>query len=230
MSLLKKYKTSFLSLFYPDYCCGCGLILMSQEKNICTRCLYHLPKTNFHKDTNNTIAQRFWGRVNVEEATAFYLFQKSLRVQKILHHLKYKNKPEIGIDLGKKAGNELLGTCFETVDYITAVPLHPKKLKIRGYNQSEMIAKGIAESLCKSYLPDLLERTVDNTTQTRKNRYQRWLNAEEIFKATVGEKLENKHILLVDDVITTGATIEACVQALINTHNCKVSVFALAVA
>ena len=170
----------------------------------------------------------FWGRVHIQYATAFLFFQKGGQVQTMLHKLKYKNQKEIGIGIGKLIGLELKNTQLSEIDLIVPVPLHKSKYRKRGYNQSELIAIGLAESMGKPVETKILYRAIANPTQTRKHRYERWTNVEGIFAIKNSERIVNKHILLVDDIITTGATIEASASALLNIENVKVSIFAIA--
>lgn len=202
-----------------------------QEEFICTRCLFHLPKTNFHKDPKNPIAMIFWGRVEIQNATAYYAFHKGSRFQKLIHKLKYQNQKEIGWVLGKHFGVELkTSPNYETIDLVIPVPLHPKKEKKRGYNQAEWIARGISEGMQKQLCPHNLYRAVHTSTQTRKSRFDRWKNVENIFRLKDPVELEHKHVLLVDDVITTGSTLEACAHAILEVEGTRVSVATLAFA
>lgn len=220
----------FLSLLYPEICVSCNASLYKGEREVCTRCRSYLPYTRFHNEKDNPVAQLFWGRVQVENATAYFVFRKGSRFQKILHKIKYQNRQNLGIELGKWFGNELLKTEFERVDLIAPVPLHPKKLNTRGYNQSELIAKGIADTLQKPMLPKLVKRIVENPTQTRKGRYERWTNVDGIFELSDHGLAKDKHILLVDDVVTTGSTLEACVSSILKAPGAKVSIAVLAMA
>lgn len=218
----------FYSLFYPSVCAGCNDTLFRNEDVLCTSCLYNLPRTNFHRDSVNEVAQIFWGRARVENAASFLYFQKKGIVQAVLHKLKYKGEKELGVFMGRIYGHELRDTAFAQVDVIIPVPLHIKKLKERGYNQSEMLAKGLAEVLNKPVDVTSLKRRIANPTQTRKHRYERWLNVNEVFEVTNPENLGNKHILLVDDVVTTGATLESCANVILECENTKVSIVTLA--
>jgi ComF family protein len=218
----------FWGLFYPRICPACDNPLVRNEEFLCTHCLFGLPRTNFHKDDENEVAQMFWGRVNLENASAFLYFQKESKVQRMLHKLKYKGEKEVGEFLGRLMGHDLKNTPFEKIDVIIPLPLHPKKQKIRGYNQSEMVAIGMAEVLNKKIDTDVLIRKIANTTQTRKHRYERWLNVEDVFEVIHPDKIANKHVLLVDDVVTTGATLEASAAALLSAENTKVSIIAVA--
>jgi len=204
--------------------------LLKQEKTLCTVCWYHLPQTNFHNDKDNQVSQLFWGRAVIENATAFYFFSKGSRYQKIMHKLKYKGQKEIGIEMGIHFATILTGTDFAGIDAIVPIPLHPDKLKTRGYNQSEMIASGMGRVFQKPLYRDVLVRTKASATQTKKSRIERWENVASIFMAKNENKIKNKHILLVDDVVTTGATLEACANKILEIENTKVSIATLAVA
>jgi len=230
MKTILKYIIDFFGLFFPELCVACDTHLLTQEKLICTKCLYDLPKTNFHADSENPVAQLFWGRAKIEHATAFFYFNKGTNYQEMMHHFKYHGKKEIGFVLGKHFGLQLRESSFNKIDLIIPVPLHPKKLKKRGYNQSDWIASGLAYALEKTTDTSTLIRSVATTTQTRKSRFARWQNVENIFRITDPSKIEGKHILLVDDVVTTGSTLEACANVLLEIKNTKVSIAALAVA
>ncbi|WP_229130373.1 ComF family protein [Ancylomarina sp. 16SWW S1-10-2] len=202
---------------------------MKGEKVICTSCLFQLPKTNFHFQKDNPISEIFIGRVNITNATAFFTFNKGSRYQKLIHKLKYNRQAEIGIELGKHFGNTLMNSeYYRDIDVIIPVPLHPKKKKARTYNQAEMIAKGMAETMNIEMIVDVLVRNIHSESQTKKDKIERWLNVENIFALKSSEKLKNKHVLLVDDVITTGATLEACAQKLLEIDHIKVSIACLA--
>ncbi len=226
----RKYFYDFISLLFPRVCAACGVNLADTELSLCTKCLYQLPTTNFHDDPENEVARLFWGRAKIEKATSFYYYFKGSKFQKPIHQLKYKGQKHIGLDLGRIFGLHLKETGFNKTDLIIPVPLHFKKLKKRGYNQSELIAKGMAESMEKPVITDILYREVYNPTQTKKSRYERWENVDGIFRCKKEELLENKHVLLVDDVITTGSTLEACANAITRIKDAKVSVASLAVA
>ncbi|GAA4803712.1 ComF family protein [Olivibacter ginsenosidimutans] len=223
-----RYLKHFFSLLYPDLCLGCKRPLYEHEVLICTHCWYHLPLTNFHLDKANAAARQLWGRVPLEQVTACFYFIKGTQVQQILHHLKYLGKSEVGIVLGKKYGLLLKDTVFHTADVILPVPLHPKKLKRRTYNQSEYFAKGLSYSLDIPIELGNLIRHSQDASQTTKNRFERYENMRSAFHIQDPEKLEGKHVLLVDDVFTTGATIEACANVLLEIPEVKVSVIALA--
>ena len=220
----------FIGLFFPRLCISCAGALLKHESMLCDRCLYHLPRTRFHQDLDNPVARLFWGRVQVEYATSFFYFNKGSPYQRILHELKYEGMKEIGLEMGRIFGREISGSSFGSVELIVPVPLHRSKLRKRGYNQSEWIAMGLAEGLQKPIDSRSLVRTMASSSQTRKNRYDRWTNVEGIFQAKYPDKLANRHVLLVDDVVTTGATLEACASAILGLQNTRISIATLAVA
>jgi len=230
MSIVYDFVDGFSGLFWPNVCACCSTGLLRGEEYVCSHCLYELPKTNFYKEADNPVAQIFWGRVMVEQATSCYFFRKGNRVQKIIHQIKYNGQKEMGTTMGREMGKSLLNNDFEKVDLIVPVPLHPKKLRKRGYNQSEWIARGIAEMLNKPMDTQTLIRHFFTNTQTRKKRFDRWQNVDSGFSLTNPDVFEDKHILLIDDVVTTGATLEACIHAILSAHGSKVSVATLAFA
>ncbi|MBN1158100.1 MAG: ComF family protein [Bacteroidales bacterium] len=201
---------------------------MRNEQVLCLPCMLELPRTGFHADPENDVARMFWGRVPVEHATAFMYFYKDSRYRQILHELKYRGQCHVGVEMGRIFGSELKSTPFEQVDLVHPVPLHRRKQRKRGYNQSALIAKGVAEVLGKPMEAGLIRRTVNTDTQTRKSRYERWENVAGIFSVKDPERLKDRHVLLVDDVVTTGSTLEACAAALIDLGHVRVSVAVLA--
>lgn len=219
----------FLALIFPKVCYACGNSLLKDEESVCTHCLYHLPRTNFHLYGDNPVVKLFWGRTNIFSASSLYSFSKGGKVQHLIHQLKYRGKKEIGSALGKYYGKELkMSPLFSSADVVIPVPLHIQKLKKRGYNQSETFAQGIAETMRAEATSEILIRTFASQTQTRKSRFARWKNVEEIFKITSPEKIRGKHILLVDDVVTTGATLEACANKILEVPDTKVSIATIA--
>ncbi|MDD3877006.1 MAG: phosphoribosyltransferase family protein [Bacteroidales bacterium] len=218
-------------VIFPEVCLACQSRLDKHESIICMACLSNLPQTYFHKQPDNPVAKIFWGRVPLVNAAAFLYFSKKGKVQQMLHHLKYKSNKDIGILLGKLYGFELLKEeAFNNIDFIVPVPLHPDKLKKRGYNQSEMIGLGLSQVMNIPMNTVFFERTIFTETQTKKTRYRRWENVNNIFTVKETLSFEGKHILLVDDVITTGATIEACAQELLKVRDIKISVVSIATA
>lgn len=220
-----------IELLYPRLCVVCGDKLIEQEKWICLHCLHHIPRTNFHLIADNPVAQIFYGRVNIENATSFFYFSKGSKYQALLHNLKYKGMKELGEEMGKYFAIDLRqSSWFDSVDIICPVPLHPSKEKKRGYNQSWWIASGIAQQLNKELSINNLKRLTATETQTRKSRFERYLNVDGIFELKNPEAFSGKHILLVDDVVTTGATLEACATTILSTTNAQISIATLATA
>ncbi len=218
-------------LFYPRICLACGRKLLRHEHVLCSYCQVQLPKTRFHTRKNNPVEILFWGRCEIQNAAAYYQYLKGGHVQHLIHNFKYKGFQEIGIFVGAKYGAELMETeSFASVDYIIPVPLHSKKMRIRGFNQSEVFGRGLAQTMNATLEVDNLHRLIHSATQTRKSRWDRYKNVESIFGIKDAEKLKGKHVLLVDDVITTGSTIEACVVKLLDVEGIKISVVAMATA
>lgn len=226
---LYQLTSHFFHLLFPRLCAGCQSPLVLGEDTLCLNCLTDLPLTHFEDDPNNPVAQSFWGRFYLENAAALCYFEKGNRMQKLLHQLKYKNNPHVGRYLGEYYGHKLaMLAAYQHIDMIIPVPLHPKKRRLRGYNQSEEVAKGLNIGLRAEVLSDNLSRRFYTETQTHKSREERWDNVDGIFFLKHPEKLKGKHILLVDDVITTGATLEACCQAFAEIEGIKISIVALA--
>lgn len=231
MNRLARSYFNLLELLFPTLCVACGNRLVTQEKFLCIDCWHDLPVTNFHFDTENKVARLFWGRVKIENATAFFAYNKGSNYQHLIHFIKYKGLKELGFETGRRFGIALSASPdFNSIDFVVPVPLHPKKQKLRGYNQSEWISKGISESLKKPVSTDNLKRNLHTSTQTRKNRYERWENVENIFEVTRPEEFAGKHILLIDDVVTTGSTLESCAFQLLQVKNVTVSIATLAFA
>ncbi|MCX6304302.1 MAG: phosphoribosyltransferase family protein [Bacteroidetes bacterium] len=226
-----KYLTDFISLIFPRICAGCGNSLWKNEEALCHFCEYHLPKTNFHVDPENPVTRLFWGRVPVETGAAFLYFNKGSNVQRLVHQLKYKGRKDVGIYLGARYGQWLKhAPRFNSADAIIPVPLHRKKYMQRGYNQSEQFAIGLAGSMNIPVCTHLLTRIKATETQTRKSRFNRYQNVKEIFSVNSPPEWKGKHLLLVDDVITTGATLESCIQALTIIEDVKISIACIATA
>ncbi len=218
-----------ISLLFPRLCHGCGNQLLRNEKVICTECYVLIPRTNFHLMPDNPVEKLFWGRCSVERAAAFSYYTRDSRIRRMIHHLKYSGAAETGMELGRIYGNSLKNSVFlNGIDLMIPVPLHPSKVRQRGYNQSELISRGISEATGIPVNTGILKRTTVTSTQTRKSRYERWINVNDIFRVSDKAGIEGKHILIVDDVITTGSTIEACAEEILKAGNTKVSVAALA--
>ncbi|MFO7369570.1 MAG: ComF family protein [Bacteroidales bacterium] len=226
--MLKKLGGGLLHLIYPRTCAACGNILLNNEKVLCLSCYAELPRTRFHNNPENEVARLFWGRVLLRNATSFIFFNKDSNYRKILHELKYKDQRQVGHEMGRLFGLELRDTPFSQADMIIPVPLHPAKQRKRGYNQSELIAEGVSQVLSIPVRNNLISRKMKTATQTRKNRFDRWLNVKDTFQVQDIAALNDNHILLVDDVITTGATIEACAGSIL--ANCQVSLSVISLA
>lgn len=223
--------STLLNFFYPRLCISCGNLLLQKEQFFCLHCLHNLPETRYHEFEDSPLSLLFRGRVPVENTGAFLFYKKGNHVQKILHHLKYNGGKDIGAFLGNIYGAQLIQhEKWRNVDVIIPIPLHQKKEKKRGYNQSEWIAKGLSSGMQIPYNTNLLIRSEFTETQTKKSRFHRWENVKEVFQLTDSNALINKHVLLCDDVLTTGATLEAAIQKLAATPTIKVSVVTLATA
>jgi ComF family protein len=206
---LRKSLESFLHILMPRVCCGCDRALHIHEELLCLDCLFHLPITDFHLDKNNESARQLWGKLDFEYTFSMLYLSKSSCVEKLLHRLKFKGFSEIGEYFGEKYAISLLDIhSKQPFDFIIPIPIHPSKLRIRGYNQAECFAKGLAKGLNVPLLNDVLFKTKLSASQTTKSRTERYENVEHVFgiKEDIS-LLENKHVLLVDDVLTTGATL-----------------------
>jgi len=228
---LYTWTSDLAGLLFPKSCMLCSKTLHQQEEVLCTTCFYKLARTNFQGEAENPITEIFSGRLPLVSATSFLFFSKGGGTRQLIHKLKYKGKKEIGVYLGKQFGNQLNDSeLFNTADAIVPVPLHPKKEHKRGYNQSLMIVEGMAKSMKVRVFSDVLYRKVHTSSQTKKSRYERWQNVKDIFEIKNGQCLEGKHVLLVDDVITTGATLEACGNKLLEIPGIKLSIASIAYA
>lgn len=211
--------------FYPNCCVICKSKLLYNEQDVCLQCLYNLPKTNNYKETNNLGEILLAGRFPFQRVASFAFFTKDGLLQTLIHELKYNHKPRIGNLLGAIYGIDLQGSSFlKPIDVIVPVPLHPKKKITRGYNQAEAFAKGLSQSTSIPVSIDELVRLINNPTQTKRSKTQRWENVKGIFGVKDAEIFQNKHVLLVDDVITTGSTLEACANALLECKNIQISI------
>jgi len=231
MKLRTGYLADFVSLLFPELCQACKANLVAGEELICTECRYNLPFTNFHFKPDNMVAQQFWGKINAEAAYALCYFVKGGKLQHLMHQFKYKGVKKIGNLLGNIAGDQLAqNAVFKTADIIIAVPLHKSRQRKRGYNQSMCFAEGIAEKLHIPVSENNLVRVRATETQTHRSRFSRFQNMQEVFMVRDPEKLKNKHVLLVDDVVTTGSTLEACGAELLKIEGLKLSIATIACA
>jgi len=219
-----------ISLFYPNNCACCNQVLTEQENTICITCLVDLPSTNYHEDSDNSVARLFWGRVQLGFGISSYQFDQKGKIQKLIHQLKYKDNTAVGEILGVELAKDIARADFAAgVDILIPVPIHNKKRKLRGYNQSEFIVTGMHKVLkTTTFSFDNLVRVTNTDSQTKKSKFSRWENVGSVFKVKKPELFENKHLLIVDDVITTGATIEGCVAVLQEIEGVTVSVAAIA--
>ncbi len=226
----KDILVDFISLLYPRYCFACREGLVKGEETICSKCMLELPRTHYHLDTENALFRRLNGRIPLKFAFAFFLFRKGGNVQHLLHALKYNNHPEIGETIGEVYGQELQQAGYDQkFNLIVPVPLHASRKRKRGYNQSEKFAAGLSKNLNIPF-SDALLRATKTETQTRKTKLKRWQNVSEVFRVKDLDQIRNQNILLVDDVITTGATIEACAQVLLTEGCSSISIASIAYA
>lgn len=211
-------------LFFPHNCIGCGSDVIEKDNLLCLECIDNLPETNFAFHANNPLEKKFWGRIALTSAMSLYYFSKNSIVQNMVHELKYRGNKNAGIYFGKLMGKSLLNSNRFPIDIIIPLPLFEKKEKMRGYNQSELISNGISQVINKPVIKNNILRKVFTETQTKKHRIERWKNVEGIFHINDAAPLEGKHILLVDDVVTTGATLDACGNEILKIKNVKLSI------
>lgn len=221
MGVLANWAEAAACLFFPHHCAGCGTDRLDKQTEICLRCLHRLPLTHFTAQPDNPIEKIFWGRTHVQAATSLFFYSQDSTMQSLLHELKYRGNQALGIQLGSLLGTALKNTSRFPVDVLVPVPLHPSKEKSRGFNQATLICQGIAAVTGLPVCTPLLRRNAQRSTQTKKDRAARWENMQGIFEATPFNEVPYKNILLIDDVITTGATLEACGQALLEAEERK---------
>ncbi len=214
MNWASKIINDINSILLPLECFGCNVQLSRGEHLLCTVCRHDLPLTDFDFAHENAVDRIFYGRVRIEKAAAFLYFSKAGIVKNLLHFLKYKNQQEIGDFIGNWFGPQIAQHKALRIDAVIPVPLHPRKLRKRGYNQVERFGKRLAHHLNAAYIDNMLIKTHDTKTLTQKNRLNRWKSSQDLYVVQQGESMRGKRLLLVDDVITTGATIEACAHAL----------------
>jgi len=220
-----------IDLFFPKVCAGCHTILITNETVFCTNCRHELPLTQYHLDPKNEAVKKFYGKIAIEHASALLYFNKKGIVQELIHNLKYKGHEEIGTVLGNWYMEDLKELLLETpFDVVIPVPLHPKKFRERGYNQVTTFGKALAKGLKINYNDTLLYRKKYSKTQSKKNLIGRSENIENIFDVHFTAENQNKHFLIVDDVLTTGATLEACSKALLKIPGAKISIVCMAMA
>ena len=227
MISLKEIRDSVVHLLFPHICSGCGNDILDPSSALCLRCMDAMPETNFELHPNNPVEKKLWGRLRVENATAQYYFTGESLMKRLMHQFKYKGNKELGLQLGKMMGESISRSRRFEVDALIPLPLFAAKEKKRGYNQSTVLCEGIAESLRIPVLKDIIIRSQHTDTQTKKRRIERWQNMEGKFIVVKPECIRGKHLLLVDDVITTGATLEACGAELLTVENVRLSLATL---
>ena len=213
---LSAYLRDFTALLFPELCQSCNDLLQHGEEVICSSCRYKLPYARFHHEPGNPIEQVFWGRVPIESATSLFYFSKGSKVQNLIHNLKYRKHHYIGPFLGEMLAHKIKNIPrFQEYDFLCPVPLHPKKQRLRGFNQAMAFAEGLSSVL---HVPakELLLRKQYSSTQTKKGRYDRFKNMSGIFQVKKGLDIKDKKVLLTDDILTTGSTLEACATPLVD--------------
>ncbi|OLY95000.1 phosphoribosyltransferase [Cnuella takakiae] len=219
---------ALLHLAFPHLCAGCGSDVLSKDQQLCTVCFEQLPATSFEHHAANPVEKIFWGRLALRYGTAQYFFTKGSVIQELMHQLKYKGNKDLGLVLGKIMGSQLAATNrFREVDALVPLPLYPEKEHKRGYNQAQVLCQGIAETLGKPVLSKAVIRTHHTESQTKKSRVERWQNMEGRFLLQDEKTVQGKHLLLVDDVVTTGATLEACGRELLEVPGTTLSIATL---
>ncbi|MBR5748734.1 MAG: ComF family protein [Prevotella sp.] len=221
-----------LDLISPRLCVVCGNRLAITEETLCSKCYLHLPRTDFGRDLyENVMAKLFWGQISIEKATALFYYEPHAETANILYELKYKNHPEIGVVMGRMMAKELMSSgLFDDIDVLVPVPLARKRVRERGYNQSLELAKGVSEVTGLPIASHVIKRTKFLGSQTQRGRWERNENVEDVFELTDGNSICRKHLLLIDDVVTTGATIVACAKEMQKASDVKISVLALSFA
>jgi len=231
MISFKEIKESLLQVVFPHVCDGCGSDLINIESRLCIRCVASLPETNFEQHAGNPVEKTFWGRMPIVDAAAHLYFTKESLMQHLMHQFKYKGNKDLGMQLGRMMGNALrFSNRFNSINALVPLPLFPSKEKKRGYNQATVLCEGMAEILSLPVFNDVITRPQHTETQTKKGRIERWRNIEGKFQLVNPAVIQNKHLLLVDDVVTTGATLEACGNELLAAENVKLSIATLCVA
>lgn len=230
MIKLQVIKDSFLHLLFPHVCAGCGSDILNEETLLCMRCVDLMPETNFELHANNPVEKTFWGRLPLAAATAQFYFNKESLLQQLMHQFKYRGNKELGFQLGSIMGEQLKRSGRFEVDAIVPLPLFPAKEKRRGYNQATVLCEGMARVMNIPVLHKVITRPQHTETQTKKGRIERWENIEGKFVLADPVAISKRHLLLVDDVITTGATLEACGNELLKAENARLSIATFCIA
>jgi ComF family protein len=227
MNTVKEIKNSVLHMLFPNVCAGCGNDMIAGNTVLCLKCMDAMPETNFELHPGNPIEKKFWGRLQLNGASAQYYFTRESLMQHLMHQFKYRGNKELGLQLGRMIGDSLNRSGRFKIDALIPLPLFVSKEKRRGFNQATVLCEGMAEHMHVPVLKDVVVRTQYTDTQTQKGRIERWQNMEGKFVVTQPGAISNKHILLVDDVVTTGATLEACGIELLKANNVKLSIATL---
>ena len=225
LSVLQRYTSALMKIAYPQVCLCCRKDLEPNREYICAVCTISLPRTEYWKTRENPLLKQLWGRLTLEQAVALFFYEHNKDVTYLIREVKYHGNRELGVHLGKMLAGRLQeeGSVFQLPDVIVPMPLHPKRIKQRGFNQSELLAMGMSEVWGIPYTVKAVERAVYNVSQTSKGRFNRWENVNEIFALKQPKEIEGKHVLLLDDVVTTGSTLESCGRQLLKA-NIKLSV------
>ena len=227
MMTAREIKDSFLHLLFPHICCACGSDIVNNNALLCLRCIAAMPETNFESYPGNPVEKKFWGRMNLANASALYYFTRESIMQTLMHEFKYRGNKELGLQLGNMMGDRLARSGRFRVDALIPLPLFASKERRRGFNQATILCEGISRKLKVPVLQDVVIRSSHTDSQTKKGRIDRWLNMEGRFIVSCPEILAGKRILLVDDVVTTGATLEACGAELLKTEILQLSIATL---
>ena len=229
MNIVQDYIDDFLHLFFPHVCIGCSTDVLNAEDMLCAACLNELPVTGFIDTKGNLVEKIFYGRLAIQNAGSAFYFAKNSVIQNLIIKLKYKNNPKAGNFLGKLLGRQLANSKrFEDIDIIIPIPLNEIKLFKRGYNQTAAIVSGIVSVWNKTVITNAVERILFTETQTNKSRIARWQTMEDVFAVSKPELLTGKHVLLIDDIVTTGATFEACGKEILKVPGCRLSLATIA--
>jgi ComF family protein len=223
LTLLSEIKESLLHLAFPHICSGCGNDMLSRESMLCMRCLETMPETNFELYPDNPVEKKFWGRLHLAAAAAQFYFTTNSLIQELMHQLKYRGNRELGIQLGRIMGQRILRSNRFPVEALIPLPLFPERERKRGYNQAALLCEGIAETLKIPVYHHVVSRPRHTATQTKKGKIERWKNIEGRFQLIDANAIRDKHIMLVDDVVTTGATLESCGTELLKAVNVQLS-------
>ncbi len=229
ISSLSSYIKDLSHLLFPHHCEGCGTDVLQNEQQLCASCLHQLPETNYFDLAGNHIEQMFYGRMKLAHVGAGYYFTKESLVQHLMHQLKYKGNKEVGTYLGRLIGHKLQASNrFDDIDVLVPMPLNPKREFRRGYNQATVICEGIAAVWQKPILKDVVIRNIFTETQTHQDRVHRWQNMDGVFAVENEKAIKGKHVLLVDDIVTTGATLEACGRVILQVPDTCLSIATVA--